>query len=140
MKKNNQSGFSLIELLLVVVIIGVIASISLPYLKKAKYASENAAMFATMRTLASAQLDFFTHNSRYATLQELNNSQANAFGTTIGNNIKRGNFMIDMGSVTASDASLKNDFTATATKTLDASDMPYVISVSANGRIVQITP
>lgn len=140
MKKNNQSGFSLIELLLVVVIIGIIASISLPYLKKAKYASENAAMFATLRTMATSQIDFYTHNSRYATLSELNTAQSNAFGTTTGNTIRRGNFTIDMGDVTPTDPGLRNNFTITATKTMDSNDLPYIISVSASGRIVQITP
>jgi prepilin-type N-terminal cleavage/methylation domain-containing protein len=138
MKNTNQSGFSLIELLLCVVIIGIIATISFPYLQKAKYASENGAMFATLRTMATSQIDFYSRNSRYATLNELNSAQANAFGTTIGGNIRRGNFLIDMGTTDPNDASLRSNFTITATKTLDANDLPYIISVSANGRIVQL--
>lgn len=140
MKKNNQSGFSLIELLLCVVIIGIIATVSFPYLQKAKYASENAAMFATLRTMATTQIDFYSRNSRYATLSELNFNQSNAFGTTIGSTIRRGNFIVDMGTAAPTDQSLRTNFTITATKTLDANDLPYIISVSANGRIVQITP
>ncbi len=140
MKKNNQSGFSLIELLLCVVIIGIIATISFPYLQKAKYASENAAMFATLRTMATTQIDFYSRNSRYATLNELNTNQSNVFGTTIGTSIRRGNFTIDMGDVAPTDPSLRTNFTITATKTIDASDLPYIISVSATGRIVQIAP
>jgi prepilin-type N-terminal cleavage/methylation domain-containing protein len=140
MKGNNQKGFSLIELLLVVVIVGIIASVALPYLKKAKYASENGAMFATLRTMASAQIDFYVKNARYATLPELNAAQSNAYGTTDGENIKRGNFLMDMGGVTTVDTSLRNNFTITATKQQDFDEMPYIVSVNASGRIVQITP
>lgn len=138
MKKTNQTGFSLLELLLVVTIIGIIASISLPYLKKAKYAAENASMFATMRTLASAQIGFYTNNNRYATLPEISAAYPAKFGTLSGTDLKRGSFTLSMGSVTAADASLKSNFLVTATKTTDASDLPYQIAVGADGRVVQI--
>lgn len=140
MKGNKQKGFSLIELIIVVAIIGIIATIAMPYLKKAKYASENAAMLATLRTMSSAQIEFFTHNSRYASLSELNAANSNSFGTTAGENIYRGSFTLDMGVSSSSDPSLRQDFTITATKTLDAADFPYIISVNSTGRIVQITP
>lgn len=140
MKVQKQSGFSLIELLIVVVIIGIVGSIALPYLLKAKHASENATMFATLRTMSSAQINFYTLNSRYATLVELNALQNNSYGTTTGNNLRRGGFIIDMGNVAASDPSLRSDFTMTATRTMDAEELPYIISVNASGRIVQVTP
>lgn len=140
MKVNKQNGFSLIELIIVVAIIGIIATIAMPYLKKAKYASENAAMLATLRIMSSAQIEFFTHNSRYALLSELNAANSNVFGTTAGDNIYRGSFTIDMGVSSSSDPSLRQDFTITATRTLDAVDLPYIISVNSSGRIVQITP
>ena len=140
MKGNVQKGFSLIELIIVVAIIGIIATIAMPYLKKAKNASENASMLATLRTMSSSQIEFFTQNNRYAILSELNATHSNAYGTTSGNNIYRGGFTLDMGTVTATDASLRNDFTITATKTVDAADLPYIISVNSSGRIVQITP
>lgn len=140
MNGNKQSGFSLIELLIVVVVIGVVATVALPYLIKAKWASENAAMYATLRTMSSAQLNFYTQNSRYAVLSELNNAQGNAYGRTVGNTITRGSFIIDMGDITADDPSLRNDFTITATRSIDATQIPYIISVNSSGRVVQITP
>jgi prepilin-type N-terminal cleavage/methylation domain-containing protein len=140
MKNQNQSGFSLIELLIVIVIIGIIASIAFPYLIKARYASENAAMYATLRTISSAQIGFYTQNSRYATLSELNAVYENAYGTTVGNNIRRGSFTLDMGDIESDDPQLRADFIITATKTINPSDLPYIISVNSSGRIVQITP
>ncbi|MGI9036820.1 MAG: type IV pilin protein [Pyrinomonadaceae bacterium] len=140
MKKTSQKGFSLIELLLVVTIIGSIAAIGVPYLKKAKYAAENASMYATMRTLASTELSFYSNNNRYATLTEISSSNPSMFGTLTGTTLKRGSFTIDMAVTNPADPSLKSNFTITATKTIDASDLPYQIAVSGDGRIVQLLP
>lgn len=140
MRKKGQEGFSLIELLLVIVIIGIVASLAVPAALKAKYASENAAIFATMRTVASAQVDFYTHNGRYATLTELNRENPTKFGRVSGSNLIFGKFTLDMGATIATDPALKSDFTVTATKATQTDDVPYQISVSSNGRIVQILP
>lgn len=138
MKNTNQNGFSLIELLLVVTIIGIIAAIGIPNLKKAKYAAENASMFATMRTLASTQIGFYTNNGRYATLSEISAAYPGKFGTLNGNNLKRGSFNLDMAVTDPKDSSLKSNFLVTATKTLDVSDSYYQLSISADGQIKQI--
>ncbi len=45
---KNESGFSLIELLLVVAVIGIIATLAVPALQKATRAAENGNTFATM--------------------------------------------------------------------------------------------
>lgn len=138
--KKNQKGFSLVELIIVVAIVGIIATVCLPYLKKAKNASENAAMYASLRTITSTQIDFFAQNSRYALLSELNKFRNNSLGTTTDENIRRGTFLLDMGVSDASDPTLRYDFTITATKVFDAADVPYVISVNSSGQIKQLTP
>ena len=140
MKGFNQKGFSLIELLIVVVIVGILTAFSIPYLKKAKYATENAAVFATIRIMSKEQLNFFVTRSRYARLDELNTLQSNGFGATVSNTIKRGNFTFSMSPANPTDLQLKTDYNIIATKTTDSSDVPYVISVSSTGEIVQITP
>ena len=69
--QKNEKGFSLVELLLVVVIIGLIASMAIPYLQKAVGRAENGNAYASLKTLTKAQLDYFATNGRYARLDEL---------------------------------------------------------------------
>jgi prepilin-type N-terminal cleavage/methylation domain-containing protein len=137
---NKQKGFSLIELLVVVTIVGIIAALAVPYLKKAIYAAENGAVFATIRIMSSGQVAHYTQRQRYARLDELNAQMDNVFGTTSGNTILRRNFTFTMSPANPTDADLKNNFTILASKTTDIYDVPYVISLSADGEIVQIIP
>ncbi|MBK8149039.1 MAG: prepilin-type N-terminal cleavage/methylation domain-containing protein [Acidobacteria bacterium] len=107
--KRTNRGFSLIELLLVVVIVGLLSAVAVPSALKSRNAAEKGAAVGILRTMHTDQLMYFTRVGRYARLSELNTEFHQTFGTTVGSRIYRGNHMFLM-SPSPTDASLVNGY------------------------------
>jgi len=103
MKKNNK-GFSLLELLIVVAIILIIATIAIPSLLRSRQAANESAAVANLRTINTAEVTYLSSSGgNYGEIADL--VTAGLLDSTF-NNVKAGyNF-----AVTASGS----DYTATA--------------------------
>lgn len=68
---TDRGGFTLIELMVVVIIVGLLAAIALPRFRTAANEAYRATMAGDMRNLAAKQELFHNINLRYGTLVEL---------------------------------------------------------------------
>ena len=76
--KKKESGFTLIELMIVIAIIGILAAIAIPQFAAYRKRSYNAAAESDLRNAATAQEAYYVDNATYTT------GIANIEGATYG--------------------------------------------------------
>ena len=68
---KNQHGFSLLELLIVIAIILIIATIGIPSLLRSRQAANESATVANVRNLNTAEVTYSSTTGTYGTINEL---------------------------------------------------------------------
>ena len=114
---KNEQGFSLIELLVVVVIIGLIAAIAVPNLKRARQQACSGSAVQSMRTITTAELLYQKTYRVYGTLADL------APDGTLDANLRTGFKSTYLFDITLDADPLK--FTAIATPTSEPTSMNH---------------
>ncbi len=100
---KNEKGFSLVELLIVLLIIGVIAQLAIPNLLRSRMAGNEGSAINTVRTIISAEMLFVTTvgSGKYGTLSVLSDSML--LDSVVGSATKDGySFAISLGPADAS--------------------------------------
>ena len=81
--KKNEKGFTLIELMIVIAIIGILAAIAIPQFSAYRQRSYNSATQSDIRNAATAQEAFFVDNQYYcATIADLTGTTYGLFNST----------------------------------------------------------
>lgn len=98
--ENHRTGFTLLELMLVVTIIAIIAAIAIPGIQNARISANEASAISTVRTIVTVNVQYRIRFGRFA--GSLNDLQAeNYIDSSVANPTKAGYTFAYVGNPTA---------------------------------------
>jgi len=138
MNLRPQNGFTLIELILVVVTAGLIAAVAVPSLMKARDAADSAAAVGHLRTMLTNQTMYKSQSGRYARLSELNSFSDGNLGRVVGSTLRHRDFIYLMFPNPTND-SLRTEYNIIAYR-IRSGRVLSQYQMAENGSIVTVLP
>ena len=86
-KRNNEKGFTLIELMIVIAIIGILAAIAIPQFSSYRKRSFDAAAKSDLRNLATAMEAYYTDHPATGYTDDINDLVGDTYGFYTSDNV-----------------------------------------------------
>lgn len=137
---TRQRGFSLIEMLIVVGIIGIISAVAVPSLLSARAAAQQGAAVANLQAMLKGEYSIKVQTGRFARMSELNQYHNGTLGQLTGQSLTRQAYVFQTIPTSPTDAQLKDAFLIVATGPGIDGVTPFIFTLDESGVIRQLSP
>jgi prepilin-type N-terminal cleavage/methylation domain-containing protein len=139
-RQSQQRGFSLIELIMVVSIVGIICVVAVPSLLGARSAAQKGAALTNLQTMLKSEYSLKISTGRFARMSELNQYYGGSLGQLNVETLTRQGYVFQTIPSSPTDPQLADSFKIAATGPGPDGVTPYIFILDETGVISQYSP